>query len=560
MNLYKLSDLDKLTTPPTNPLEFKSWLTQEDLLPFLKDEISDDDILLYLYTKHFLLSSLLIPTELNVAAYLQELLAWQPRHEKHWSMVGSSNEIHGVVSTFESSKSNIYKTAEPIFFTRSFPGKRVIHPRLELSEKLRHVLDIFYIREEDAWCRIDCDGDLLQVARILEHKDYEKAFHFLVINRDELAKYMALTRTSLIRLVDSHRYDSSLQDPWAGNDGRDYRLDSKNLYGQYTSAGSGTSMWHGIQIGDFALNREQLQKAINADCAPSTFLEFWATNIFMDFVEKISCDPDKLKSHVSARTPSTHDLVGMFDVEALQKYRTNAEKYKVADNDIYCYGAWDLPYRFTEAKQLQVKLIDLAFLPTKEQQHWQIYSEKPLGKLSEAFIQRNILGQWWSGDDPIGALKEMYRHFDRNAVKWWTPNPREIANLSYPILNTREDWESQVTVLHKIIIEGFQTRELRKIASALRTEYRNDWRSIKLIKECLISTGVSEEQTATITQPLDELNKIRNALAHRVDDKKLALIEQAREDHQGFNPHFKDLVKRIVESFRTIYQVFVRID
>ena len=63
MNLYNLSQIEAVSNEPDEASEFHAWCQQDDVLPFLQSEISDEDVLLYAAADHTFIHAVFIPRQ-----------------------------------------------------------------------------------------------------------------------------------------------------------------------------------------------------------------------------------------------------------------------------------------------------------------------------------------------------------------------------------------------------------------------------------------------------------------------------------------------------------------
>jgi hypothetical protein len=97
------------------------------------------------------------------------------------------------------------KRGEKLIFMRSFAG-RVTTP-IEISQKLVHALDLHFIHEKNAYCRLDENGDLEEVISIIEQSssDWTKHITVVAILAKEFAEYMRLSNMGLVIFFDFTR-------------------------------------------------------------------------------------------------------------------------------------------------------------------------------------------------------------------------------------------------------------------------------------------------------------------------------------------------------------------
>lgn len=93
--------------------------------------------------------------------------------------------------------------------------------------------------------------------------------------------------------------------------------------------------------------------------------------------------------------------------------------------------------------------------------------------------------------------------------------------------------------------EGFQIKHLRAAATALGRSVEAIWGAFKLIEECLIGTGVAEDEAKAAVSSLRTLRDLRNVLkGHGVPQRRSELEKQARTRFGSFRAHFADIATK----------------
>ena len=164
MNIFNLDPVLSLAKEPEDSDEFNYWIQQKDIYPFLKKEILDKDIILYASLPHVFIHAVLIPdTDLDNSS-IQDLLKWNHSPDSSWSQV-SSSEDSWIESPLSNSDSELLIKGEQIIFERSFDGDETKHNYYEINQKITHILDIHFMPERDAWCKLDRFGDFEDVKK-----------------------------------------------------------------------------------------------------------------------------------------------------------------------------------------------------------------------------------------------------------------------------------------------------------------------------------------------------------------------------------------------------------
>lgn len=178
-------------------------------------------------------------------------------------------------------------------------------------------------------------------------------------------------------------------------------------------------------------------------------------------------------------------------------------------------------------KQVIVYIADLSDLPEYEQRYWKSFNEKPKSNISKQIIKTDFLCEWGNEIDPLISLKECLSKFPPFYIKdveytlWEEKNKdniRSLSNLQYIKHETKENWEKGIKNLHQIIIEGFNEKNIKKLAKELDC-FDKKLRSLKQLKEC-ITIVFNSQKAENIIEPLDELNMHRIFTEHAQNNSK----------------------------------------
>lgn len=163
--LRALTAISKI--PETNPGD---WLSSaESSIEFLKTNVRSNRLVLFASMPCVLIHAVLAPLK-NLDPPDQNDLsndfvmpdaAWAIEHA---SGGGEPDRVYLSPPLGRYGKS--LAGGEKLFFKRSFVGSEK-HP-IEISQKLVHALDLHFIEERNAYCRLDEDGDLEDVISLVE--------------------------------------------------------------------------------------------------------------------------------------------------------------------------------------------------------------------------------------------------------------------------------------------------------------------------------------------------------------------------------------------------------
>jgi len=123
-----------LAREPEDSESFNYWVQQQDVFPFLENEILDEHIILYASLPYVLIYAVLIPDEELDDSGIQDLLGWEHFPYSSWSEVSSSDEIW-IEPPLSDSGNELLSQGEQIIFIRSFAGDHSQDEYYEISQK-----------------------------------------------------------------------------------------------------------------------------------------------------------------------------------------------------------------------------------------------------------------------------------------------------------------------------------------------------------------------------------------------------------------------------------------
>jgi hypothetical protein len=77
MDIFNLESILTLAREPEDSESFNYWVQQQDVFPFLENEILDEHIILYASLPYFLIYAVLIPDEELDDSSIQDLFGWE---------------------------------------------------------------------------------------------------------------------------------------------------------------------------------------------------------------------------------------------------------------------------------------------------------------------------------------------------------------------------------------------------------------------------------------------------------------------------------------------------
>lgn len=521
--ILKLNEIPKLNR------DLNRWFDLKDEIIFLLGT-TEEYIPIYFSYKHFFLNSFIVPANKLRKGYIEDLLNWNSALISHsysygygYSKGKPKKEIFKAMSEGIGTKTLMNST--PIIFHRYNIGHKE-YPFIELNQKIEHLLDIYWFGDKRAYCRLNDNGDFEEIFSI--DKDIKNKFTLCTMKQKDLYFYLFLTNSILVRLFDFDK----IFDSWSFNDNykrikKTYKNTKEEIYFNRTKEleehGKPIRAWiRGFQI---IRNKEKLSKMrkILEGKEDREYVSFIINDFKNKKIVEWSSNPKELGNYFVKNDLPFGTSPAFFKSQVLLKYKQDYEKYSFAYRKINCRGGWSIDYDINEEGQVHVYITDLSRLPYEEQLYWKSYNEKPKAGISSRAINSDFFGKWDFDYDPLFSLKEVLKKFPKinykgESIKIWelpnVPNPNLIDNLCYVDTNSKKEWEDQILILSKILIDGLNKKTINKISKEFDC-YDDKLGSINLLAKVLENIKVPLDEIETIINPLNSLWYLRsNIVAH----------------------------------------------
>jgi hypothetical protein len=450
--------------------------------------------------------------------------------------------------------------AEQLVFRRQFTGVDKGPPRTELSQPLVQALDLYWLDEESAYCKLDEDGDVEPVIRLrdLSTQTNEPGAMLVTIKAEALHRYMAVTETVLVTRFDFTRFITGSFGGWGEPTRSEVNEDDLFYHGGIQANGS--------FVNGALILRPVLTKAMligkarrNWDQADKQYAVFKAHDWKNDNLAEISCAPSDLASYFEPDSPLPFQTTpAFFRPDVLLKYKSDPEKYRLEHRSIHARGGWYLKtYDVNEAGQVHTYLRYLADLPYKEQLYWQSFNEWPKAPISRRAKQTDFDGDFSTEPDPLEHVKYEISKLDGLKPAYWQPRGEALRQaVHYPLTASVEEWSNAILALDQLVVEGFATKPLRKRLTDAGRTFDKQWGTLKLLQDVLIAGGLDEDEAADIMIPLRSTHELRSKTkGHAAESEKAALVKKAKTDHGSLPAHFRALVTSIQESFDRLIEL-----
>lgn len=557
-----LKQLTAISTEPERGTEaYDAWLDQADAFSFLAGNLKNKHIVIYAALPFTFIHAVPVPSKAVDPVDVDDLLSWSCNpYDLTW---GITHAFSGDPPVYLSpplnhSGSKSLADGEPLIIARSFEGDTTRGPYFEANQRFVHVSDLHYVRERNAYCRLDKHGDLedaILIKRIAGTRLGESTT-VVTFDRQLLDQYMALADLTLVRMFDFTRQKFGQVVDW--NKNPEEILDKGDgIVCRFNKIDGVASFTRGFQIISAKVTREQISKKFHApsEHEPREYASFIAHDWKNSRIEEISCAPTALANYFTRSELPYEITPAFFRPEVLSKYKADHEKYELQSRSISCRGTWHLPtYDINTAGQVHTYLVYLSKLPYEEQLHWKQFNEAPKAPISDRAYKTDMLGEWSEEYDSLASLKAKLIAISNRETEWWSLRSEDgLTRVQYPVTASTDEWKEELLSLDQLLVEGFREKWLRNKAGDLGRTPDVKYGSIKLIEECLLGLGFEEDRASSIVAPFKETRNLRSKLkGHAPGKTAKSLASQALTDHGSYRVHFEDLCARCDESLEIV--------
>ena len=562
-DLTKLLD-HLLQKPVYGSDEYRDWIRQDDFVRILQMLPNLNDIILYASTPYAFIYGVLVPERLVTPPKVGDLDQWSCNPFSSWGVTigpGKPPKI-SLSPPLDHTSSKTLDRGEQIVFARRFDGRQEHSSYIEISQKLTHAFGLHYVPERDAFCRFDERGDIEDVVKIssISVQSSRDQGRVVSILRDTLDEYMVITGQALVLLYDSTRFELNHFGGWQNQDTIYSEIQPEIYYRIGQNPGT-ASYLRGFQIIRPTISKKDvLERYEFGKSKQKQYATFIAQDWKHGKVHECSCDPNQLGNYFIESDLPFETTPVFFRPEVLLKYKGDSDKYEIQRRSITCRHAWHLEtYDVNEAGQVHTYLIYLSYLPYEEQLYWKSFNEPPKGPISKRAIQTDFKGEWDTEYDPMESLKRVLRDFHEAHVPWWTLRGEDlIEKVHYPVTTSADEWAKEIHALHKLLVEGFVTSELRALAKNLGSKIDPNWKSIKLIEEILHGLSLGEDQVREIAGPLQELNHLRVKISGHASGKEAKQIKaDVLKQHKTYPSHFRQICTQCDRAVRALQSLLI---
>lgn len=213
------------------------------------------------------------------------------------------------------------------------------------------------------------------------------------------------------------------------------------------------------------------KKIFNFDPSNSKSYHYdYENKVYEKFITGYDNDGNEVYHDCSKETDK-HFLVTYFKKDVLNKYLNEPQKYEV--------NGWYVKSKFFTLKidnnndeYVAVFLIELGYLPHKEQLHWKHYNIQPQKGISNTYYQTMVMGNWIEyPETPDLFFKTKFEQFNKkweNKFGWrlYKPLAKEdeylLNALHIPTSNNIKTFCEQILSIIKITVDRLNEAELSK--------------------------------------------------------------------------------------------------
>ena len=552
-------DVKKLIAATQPGVDLAKWLPNaEDSVEYLLSAATEEEVIIFAALSSALVHGVLAPKENVTPADQDDLINAMFMQDSTWAIThasggGQPNRVY-LAPPFEHPGCKSLIGSEFLVVRRSFRSVDKGKPRTEVSQKLVHALDLYWREEEKAYCRLDKNGDIEPVLRVVDlERQTGRPWDILVtIKARDLARYMVLTSTVLVTKFDFTRIRLGSFARWSGTSER--KEHGSDLFYTLQSQADG-SYANGILISRPKVEYDDLLREFEwpEDTAAKQYATFKAYDWKNDRTDEISCAPDALASYFEADSPLPFQITpAFFRPEVLQRYKADPEKYSLEHRSISSRAGWSLQtYDVNDAGQVHTYLRYLGYLPYEEQLYWKSFNEWPKGPISQRAFQTDFEGKWTDIPDPLVRLGAKVRKLDEDKPDWWSTRGNELCSIiHYPITTSPEEWANSLLILDQILVEGFLPKPIRARLRTFNRPFEEQWASLRLIQELIAAQGTAESEASNAVEPLRQLHFLRSKVkGHANPALREVLIQDARTEHGSLKDHFRQLAFSCEQAF-----------
>lgn len=563
-----IETINKLDEVPTDSKVFSDWIGAEAHLNFLRKNAHSDEMVIYASGEFTFIHSLVVSNSQLNPVDQQDLMHWScnPYTSSASYVTGGGRKDVWIERGLSGTGTKTLKGAVQLIFGRTFEG--LTGPGstyFELNQEYSHLTNIHWRPEKRAYCRFNDYGDLESIVSMTNREDKNSAMSLVSFKWESLEEYLKSSDSSLVRMFDLtllHRSGFSI---WS-DDPEQEIIESPDFFYRQKVMPDYAAYTRGIQIIRPRRSSQSIYTGITDGWygkKNKLYVEFTAYDWRNKLVTKISTDPVATTNYFQAEenTLPFELSPAFFRPEVLLKYKADRDKYTVGERDVSCRAAWHLRgVDVNEAGQLHAYICDLRNLPYEEQLHWLSFNEQPKASISERAIINDFQAEWINSIPPLQKILSIVRGWHDSKVSWWILRDEKLLEyVNVPLSASRDEWAEAFMDLAKLVIEGFEAKEIRSQLDVAQVLYNKDDKTLVLLEKLLGKANLMGD-----IHKLNALRTVQNlrskAKGHVSGSEANQLAQDALIEHETFANHFSYVCEQVADELMIIENGMIQVE
>ena len=200
-----------LEPPDSDSSRMQEWAEQLGLFDFLKQQRLGGPIVLHAWctdTGSLLINTLLVPIETTADFDRSALHSWDPLHASPGCGLveggGLPPRVELALGYYSVAGTKLAHSTQLVFH-RHFEGRTEDSDYYEISPSLTHPHDLHWVPERQSWCRLDANGDVEPVIRLVRtaQRGTGRKATIITIAREVIELHMSAANTAIVQMFDS---------------------------------------------------------------------------------------------------------------------------------------------------------------------------------------------------------------------------------------------------------------------------------------------------------------------------------------------------------------------
>lgn len=557
--IERITKLDEL---PSDPKAYAEWIKADAHLSFIRENARSDEIVVCANGEYTFVDSVVVTNDVLSRLTPVDLERWSFCSDSSiagYVYGGGREDVwieRGVRRGYDGHENGIQLVFDRTFEGWEGPGRKYI----EVNQEYTHIAGIHWRPERRAYCRFDQRGDLTDVTSVTTRGDKSSNMALVTFKWEPLEEYLCLADAVLIRRFDFTLLRREAFSRWPDGGPGNFEEAGELFYHRLVMPGHAAYTAGRQIIRPRRPYREIYRKIKGSDSAVDReYAAFIAYDWRNGRLTKLSTEPGATTNYFAAKDNALAFELSpaFFRPEVLSKYKTDRDKYTLKERDVSCRAAWHLKgIDVNEASQVHAYICDLRRLPYEEQLHWLAYNEEPKSSISERARINDFHGEYVHFSEPLAKLLSVIRRWRDEKVPWWTLREEKLLERVHtPLTASRDEWAESFVDLAKLVVEGFDTKPIRKKLDELGVAYDIEKdRTLALLEKLLNAGGHGEPKKLT---GLHTVQKLRSKVkAHAGGSEAAELAQEALMEHETFTKHFKHVCTLVIEDLKFIEHLF----